>query len=406
MKRSLPLIFSLLCVSVPAVAQYSGLNSGLNSGTPTTGLCQTTGCTFSGLLTVASQGMTSQSGVNLTVTSGGAASPMVFKVGPNGVGAIMLVLGGSAADIEPRTDIDLPGGTWGIGSLANNLAPIVQNTTFSGSTTNPQAAFGAFLQQTDNSSNTGNGSGLMESLVLNGSGVVGWRGAGVFDLLINSATGNTTAMDYTGLTGKCYIAATDAAAGSSCFGANFVSTVGAGVTTGGNVGVEIDTWEQTGAIVTDRVGEQIVDLQGAGGFGTQAIRDDVGLSLNNQYGPSSTLGFKIGLEFGRTGGNFPVSTGGTLIGAQGAFGSRFTVSNGIDWHLGTFTGNTWNDGHTILTGGGEIIAKIADPGVAPGAGAVKFTAEAGTNSGTCKIVVRAGTSSTATTLLDNIGGSC
>ena len=118
MKKILLLISSLACTSAPASAQYSGLNSGLNSGMPTTGLCQTTGCTFSGLLTVASQGMTSPNGVNLTVTSGGAANPIIFKLGPNGVGAIMLVLGGSAADIEPRTDIDLPGGTWGVGSLA------------------------------------------------------------------------------------------------------------------------------------------------------------------------------------------------------------------------------------------------------------------------------------------------
>jgi len=194
--------------------------------------------------------------------------------------------------------------------------------------------------------------------------------------------------------------------GSACFGGNFVSVIGVGVTASGNVGLEVDTGEESGAVITDRVGEQIVDLQ-ATSYGTQANRDDVALSLNNQYAPSSTLGFKIGFEFGRTGGNFPVFTGGTLIGAQGAFGSRFTVSNGIDWHLGTFTGNTWNDGHTILTGGGEIIvAKIADPGTAPGAGAVKLMAETSTNPGTCKIVVRAGTSSVAPTLLDNIGGSC
>jgi len=402
MRNILVLLTGLLCIALPAASQYNGLNSGVGP----TGFCQTAGCAFAGLVTVAPQGMTSPSGVNLTVTSGGAANPMLFKLGPNGGGAIILKLGGTSNDIEPQTDVALPGGTWGAGTLANNVAPIYQNTTFSGSTTDAQAAFGAFLQQTDNSSNTQNGSGLTENLILNGSGVVGWRGAGVFNLLINSATGNTSSMGYTGLTGKCYLGATDAITGASCFGANFVATVGAGVTAGGNVGLEVDTWEQAGAIVTDRVGEQIVDVQGST-FGTQASRDDVALSLNNQYAPSSTLGFKTGLEFGRVGGNFPVSTAGTLIGAQGAFGSRFTVSNGIDWHLGTFTGNTWNDGHTILTGGGEIIiAKIADPGTSPGTGAVKLTAEAGTTAGTCKIVVRAGTSSTATTLLDNIGGSC
>jgi hypothetical protein len=399
------LILAFVCMSFPAVSQYSGLNSGAPSPV-TSPLCGIAGCTFSGLITVAPQGMTSASGVNLTVTSGGPANPILFKLGPNGAGPIMLELGGTANDIAPQTDIALPGGTWGVAPLANNLAPIYQNTKFYGTTTEAQAAFGAFLQQTDDSSNTQNGTGLTENLILSGSGVVGWRGAGVFNLLINSVTGNTSSMGYTGLTGKCYMNATDATTGASCFGANFVSTIGSGVTAAGNVGAEVDTWEQSGAVITDRIGQQIVDVQGTT-FGTQALRDDVGLSLNNQYAPSSTLGFKVGFEFGRIGGNFPVSTNGTLFAAQGSSGSRFTVLNGIDWHLGNFTGNTWNDGHTVLTGSGEIImAKIADTGTAPGTGSVKFTVEAGTNPGTCKIVVRAGTSSTPTTLLDNIGGSC
>ena len=268
------------------------------------------------------------------------------------------------------------------------------------------ASFGAFLQQTDNSTNTANGVGLQENLILNGSSVVGGRQAGIFILNVGVATGNTSGQDYVGLASKCNLDATDASGASACFGSNPVSSIGVNVTASQNVGQEVDTWEQSGAVVTDRIGQQIVDVMGST-YGTQASRDDMALSLNNQYAPSSTLGFKVGLSFGRAGGMFPVSTGGTLIGAQGGLGSTFTVAKGVDWHLGTFTGNTWNDGHTILTGAGEIIvSKIVDPGTAPGAGAVKLTAEAGTNAGTCKIVVRAGTSSTATTLLDNIGGSC
>ncbi len=402
MKKMLLCIFGFLCISLPAISQYSGLNSGITTNT----FCQTAGCTFAGLVTVASQGLTSPSGVNLTVTSGGAANPMLFKLGPNGNGPIMLELGGNANDVAPQTNIALPGGTWGVGSLANNLAPIYQNATFSGNTTGAGASFGAFLQQTDNSSNTANGVGFQENLILNGSNVIGYRQAGQIVLDVNATTGNTSGQDYVGLTSKCGMYATDASGASACFGSNPVSTIGANVTASQNVGQEVDTWEQSGAVITDRIGKQIVDVGGAT-YGTQASRDDVALSLNNQYAPSSTLGFKVGFSFGRAGGGFPVYTGGTLIGAQGSAGSAFTVAKGIDWHLGTFTGNTWNDGHTILTGGGEIIvSKITDPDTAPGAGAVKLTAEAGTNPGTCKIVVRAGTSSTATTLLDNIGASC
>ena len=402
MKRVGIVTITLICISVPAVSQYSGLNSGVTAGS----FCQIAGCTFSGLVTVALQGITSPSGVNLTVTSGGAANPMLFKLGPNGSGAIMLELGGNANNVAPQTNIALPGGTWGVGSLANNLAPIYQNAAFSGSTTAAGASFGAFLQQTDNSSNTANGVGFEENLILNGSNVIGYRQAGQFVLNVNVATGNTVGQDYVGLTSKCYMSATDASGASACFGSNPVSTIGPNVTASQNVGQEVDTWEQSGAVITDRIGQQIVDIGGTT-YGTQASRDDMALSLSNQYAPSSTFGFKVGLSFGRAGGNFPVYTSGTLIGAQGSSGSTFTVAQGIDWHLGTFTGNAWNDGHTILTGGGEIIvSKITDPNTAPGTGAVKLTAEAGTNPGTCKIVVRAGTSSTATTLLDNIGASC
>jgi hypothetical protein len=402
MKKAFLIIVGFLCISVPAVSQYSGLNSG---GVPTTS-CATVGCAFTGLVTVASQGVTSPNGVNLNVASGGTTNPILFRSGPNGSGAIILQLGGSSNNVAPQTNIALPGGTWGTGTLANNLAPIFQNATFAGSTTAAAASFGAFLQQTDNSTNTVNGNGLQENLILNGSNVVGGRQAGVFILNINATTGNTSGQDYVGLASKCNLDATDASGASACFGSNPVSSIGANVIALQNVGQEVDTWEQSGAVITDRIGQQIVDVMGST-YGTQASRDDMALSLNNQYGPSTTLGFKVGLSFGRAGGMFPISTGGTLIGAQGSLGSTFTVAKGVDWHLGTFTGNTWNDGHTILTGGGEmIVSKIADPGTAPGPGAVKLTVEAGTTTGTCKIVVRAGASAVATTLLDNIGNSC
>jgi len=82
------------------------------------------------MVTVASQGMTSPSGVNVTVTSGGMANPMLFKLGPNGGGAIMLELGGNANDIAPQTDIALPGGTWGLGLLQTTWHPFGRTQLF------------------------------------------------------------------------------------------------------------------------------------------------------------------------------------------------------------------------------------------------------------------------------------
>ncbi len=285
------------------------------------------------------------SGNWLLIASDVPTNKIFFKNGY--FGPVLLQMGGTNADIEPSTDIQLPGGAWGSGNLVNNLAPIYQNSTFTGTTTAPAASFGAFLQQSDNSSNT-NGIGFFEHLIANGSGVVGTRGAGMFLLDIAATTGNTVLQEYVGLTGKCNLMATDGpgpttANRSVCFASNPVAHIGANVLSGGVVGEEIDTWIESGASVLDRIGLQIVDVTGTT-YGTQATRDDVSLTINNQYSPSSTLGFKVGLEFGRTGGNFPVATNGTLIYGQANGGGNWTVANGIDWHLGTVTGDWLNLG--------------------------------------------------------------
>jgi hypothetical protein len=259
------------------------------------------------------------------------------------------------------TDIKLPGGNWGAGYLAGNIAPLFSNSTFTGATTQglyTGAGFGAFLQQTDDSS-CGAGAdgagcvGFAENLYLDGPGVIGGREAAQINLIIAEPTGNTQAQDYVGIGSQCNLMATDAAGTSSCFGNNPVSHIGNSVIASQNVGEEIDTWEESGAVITDRIGMQIVDVMGST-YGTQATRDDVALSLNNQYNPSATLGFRIGLEVGRFGGAFPVASGGTLIFGQGKQGAGFTVANGIDLHKGTFTGNAYNDGHVVLTGSGRV----------------------------------------------------
>ena len=338
----------------------------------------------------------------------------------SGTGALTIGNLSGTPNISPQTYINLPGGAWGSGALAGNTAPITQNVIFTGSTTGAQASFGAFLQQTDESSNTGNGIGLFEILNLNSSNVVGGREGGEFDLKVNHATGNTNAPIYTGLTGKCYMSATDSTTGSSCFGGNFVAALGnttnTNVAASSNVGLEIDTWEQSASSLQYRIGMQIVETVGSyGTYGTQASIDDVALSLNNQYGPSATNGFKVGLEFGRNGGNFPVYTGGTLIKGTGPTGrTSWTVANGIDWSLGTATSNWVQYGSVYkIDGSGNetantlTVAKLASaPTTAPGAGKLILFAVAGTTSGTCKLQAMAGTSTTPTTVVDNVGSGC
>lgn len=82
--------------------------------------------------------------------------------------------------------------------------------------------------------------------------------------------------------------------------------------------------------------------------------------------------------------------------------------------LGVTTGqglNTFTLGVTPLTAAtgsaGEVAtAKISATGTAPGAGFAKIEWVAGTNAGTCKLIAYAGTSTTPTTIVDNVGGGC
>lgn len=288
-----------------------------------------------GLTTVGAEGITETANNLFYLNAGYATTPYIQM---EAAGVNYLRIGNGV--IQPYTDIVLQGGAWGTSPLANNVAPIYQDATFTGTTTNTASAFGMYLVQSDESSNSEGGIGINETLRLSSANVVGFRAASEFTLKINNTTGNAGSEGYTGVIGNCDMFASDTApGGSSCFGGNLVALVGPGIT-GNPVGLEVDTGEGAGASEWYRVGEQIVDVANLGGVpttGVQASRDDVGLSLNNQYEPGSGAGWAVGFEFGRSGGHFPVATNGTMIGAQGAGGTGFTVANGIDWHLGTFS---------------------------------------------------------------------
>lgn len=65
------------------------------------------------------------------------------------------------------------------------------------------------------------------------------------------------------------------------------------------------------------------------------------------------------------------------------------------------------DAPAAVTVTGEVaLGKISASGSAPGAGVLKFEAVAGTTGGTCKIIAYAGTSTTPTTVIDNVGSGC
>jgi hypothetical protein len=266
-----------------------------------------------------------------TSSGNGLEDGVLFRLSGHGSGAI-----------EPLTHINLPGGTWGSGALLHGVAPITQNCAFDGTTENGQAGFAAFLLQTDHATIPWGAAGVFEQLLV-GTNSVGWRGGGVFNVVLVEPSANERGEAYTGLTAKAILHVTDAPdvkpfPGSSAFGANFVAQVSNGVTASTVVGLEINTVLGFDAVTPFRAGLAIVDclIQGASVCSdSQGSVDDVGLTLNNQYPPSETAGYKVGLEFGRWGGGFPVCTIGTLIGAQGFQGTGWKVGTAIGFGLGT-----------------------------------------------------------------------
>jgi len=96
-----------------------------------------------------------------------------------------------------------------------------------------------------------------------------------------------------------------------------------------------------------------------------------------------------------------------------AYGSAVLMSNGSNgWVAQAQAADIPNAAFTasinqygVVQGPLTFVKMQPTTGVAPGAGLVQIIATKGTNAGTCKLVALAGTSGTATTILDNIGGS-
>lgn len=98
-------------------------------------------------------------------------------------------------------------------------------------------------------------------------------------------------------------------------------------------------------------------------------------------------------------------------GHQGTAVSFFTTPNATTSLTNSMTlenSGGLNLGATIATlAASEFgLNKISASGSAPGAGTVKLAAVAGTTGGTCKLIMYAGTSTTPTTIIDNVGAGC
>lgn len=253
--------------------------------------------------------------------------------------------------------------TFGGGDTSTSTtANLTQNATFTG-TRASGVNLAAFLQQTANINMGAVGNyvtGFGETLNVGGANMLGAGVAGAFGLVVNAASINTgTGAQNIGLTAKCQFGVNDGGTSGSprgyCYGANIVASALAPATFMAQlVGLEVDTNVTLGASYQDRINTQLV-YQGAANA-AQGSRDDVALSVNGSITPGAGQGYKVGLSFGRAGAiSTGIATDGTLISGQGNLGSGFTVGKGIDWSLGTSTGNWLTFGSVASLSGAGVL---------------------------------------------------
>ena len=396
------------------------VNGALDLGTGTTlkaGSVNVTGALTGATAAVSGQASvgTLQVGSNVslgTAVGPGAGGGTVNVTTPNGSNIEINPQGTGTITLNATTTVQNGMTVYGLGgTLSGTLTPALLSEYGPTGTVTGNNAVNMILSPSDNVNASGAAGGVLDLLDVQqysgGSAMKGGRVTAAGNFALTAPSGNVAdGAIYTagGFTANANVNdnGTSGTPSGALAGLNSVATLGGSATYwAGVASYEADIGIAAGGSALDKIGAHVVQLATDAVHGT---RDDMGLALDNQGG---AVGWTDGLSFGRSGGAFPVTAAGTLIYGEAAGGAGFTVANGVDWHLGTFTGNTWNDGHFQLTGGGQLVqAKITDPNTAPGAGRMQFTVEAGTNAGTCKIVARAGTSATPVTIVDNVGAGC
>lgn len=125
-------------------------------------------------------------------------------------------------------------------------------------------------------------------------------------------------------------------------------------------------------------------------------------------GPTSSAVNHVATFLDATGKNLQdgkvlITPPATLATLTIADGKTLTVSNSLALSGTDGAAIAFGGGGTVLYGSPFVLPKTVPSGVAPGAGFAAIQAVAGTNPGTCKIIIYAGTSTTPITIVDNVG---
>lgn len=318
---------------------------------------------------------------NVFFTMSGPSNVWAFEDG-NGQELLRLDSGSNQVKSQQQLTLVTQGTGAPVYSGAGETAfvPLYCSLAWTGAYTGGGPAFLGMYMSHNDSIAAGSGGAYLADIELHtgGHSATGFRSALNVKMSQTSTTGN--------LSGTAYVAGsflaemltndngTAMTASSAITALNPVSHWGpdATFTTGGS-GMEIDLNAEAGSNLVDKLGLLITFATTDAVAGT---RDDIGIALD---GSSSTVKFHTGLSFGRSGGTYAIAASGTMIFAEGTGGSGFTVANGLDWHLGTFTNSAIKTPGFTVDGTGNV--SLGESGTS--AASLKFF---GTGSGSISLV--------------------
>jgi len=335
---------------------------------PLSGGIVTGNTTIQGNLTLGAGGaggqqITASGTGNFLFTLGGASSIYNFR-GSDGTSILQMNNAGSY--ISARKPIVLSGPYTVTGSPANDAA-IFMNQTWTGTSSGGVINYQFLLQSVENINVQGAGGGFIPFAVKStgsGANISGNRQAGLFWYVLSSQpTDAAPGCAYNALNLKVDIMvpsggtdATAVGARGATWGINPVAHLGPlAVNWRSIVGDELNVWNEAGSSVMDRIGMQIVLIDGSSGIVT---RDNVALSLNNQTGlPISA--WEVGFGIGRVGGECPISPTGYIMRAVRRTGDATgpTITGGVDFTQYNFTGNTFASPGFSVSGLGDVVGR-------------------------------------------------
>lgn len=416
-RNLLPLVFlvSLCCGVSDSAFGQAGLPGAALPGMPVGGPFQNGGLGFGvgpGSVAIGSAGSGYAQGDSVTLSCPGvtfSTAPVVAvnQVNTGVVTGVTLVNPGVASTVNGQSCTLTQASTSGSGSgltVTGTFGPLGSFLSFAGLSTGGGVTNGNLFLGAETPASTmggaentfvGDRAGGAFTGAVTANTAFGHDACGIYGSVAptgsyNTCVGNDAGRNISGT------AASNTLVGQTAGGSNAISMSGSGNT---DVGQAAGLYN--GAANNNTIVGAYAANNTTGPGGSNAI-------FGNSGCQKCTGGRNVTIGQGVASTTLTSGTGNILVGTSSSVDTpSSSTSNLINIGNTIFGGNGGTLPATVTISAGEVgLGKITASGTAPGAGVAKLAIVAGTNAGTCKLIMYAGTSTTPTTIIDNVGGGC